>query len=83
MRCAGDQLKIVVIDFVELDVSFPRPRWRTRPTRRAGSTRTRWPIWRNVDLGMDPTIALIIGLGVLAVVIVAIVASSRGGHEAH
>ena len=32
-------------------------------------------------LGMDPTIALLIGLGVLAVVIVAIVASSRGGHE--
>ena len=33
-------------------------------------------------MGMDPTIALLIGLGVLAVVIVAIVASSRGGHEA-
>ena len=33
-------------------------------------------------LGMDPTIALIIGLGVLAVVIVAIVAASRSGHEA-
>jgi hypothetical protein len=31
---------------------------------------------------MDPTIALIIGLGVLAVVIVAIVAASRSGHEA-
>jgi len=34
-------------------------------------------------LGMDPTIALLVGLGVLAVVIVAIVASSRGGHEIH
>jgi hypothetical protein len=32
---------------------------------------------------MDPTIALLVGLGVLAVVIVAIVASSRGGHEVH
>ena len=29
-------------------------------------------------LGMDPTIALLVGLGVLAVVIVAIVAASRG-----
>jgi hypothetical protein len=28
-------------------------------------------------LGMDPTIALLVGLGVLAVVIVAIVAASR------
>ena len=35
-----------------------------------------------VLFGMDPTIALLVGLGVLAVVIVAIVASSRGGHEA-
>ena len=34
-------------------------------------------------LGMDPTIALLVGLGVLAVVIVAIVAATRGGHEAH
>src|SRR5437870_8018257 len=32
-------------------------------------------------LGMDPTIALLIGLGVLAVVIVAIVAASRGGNR--
>jgi hypothetical protein len=30
-------------------------------------------------LGMDPTVALLIGLGVLAIVIVAIVAASRGG----
>jgi hypothetical protein len=30
-------------------------------------------------LGMDPTVALFIGLGVLAVVIIAIVAASRGG----
>ena len=29
-------------------------------------------------LGMDPTVALLVGLGVLAVVIVAIVAASRG-----
>ena len=29
-------------------------------------------------LGMDPTIALLVGIGVLAVVIVAIVAASRG-----
>jgi hypothetical protein len=29
--------------------------------------------------GMDPTVALFIGLGVLAVVIIAIVAASRGG----
>ena len=29
-------------------------------------------------LGMDPTIALLVGLGVLAIVIVAIVAASRG-----
>ena len=29
-------------------------------------------------LGMDPTIALLVGLGVLAVVIIAIVAASRG-----
>ena len=29
-------------------------------------------------LGMDPTIALLVGLGVLAVVIVALVAASRG-----
>jgi hypothetical protein len=29
-------------------------------------------------MGMDPTIALLVGLGVLAVVIVAIVAASRG-----
>jgi hypothetical protein len=29
-------------------------------------------------LGMDPTIALLVGLAVLAVVIVAIVAASRG-----
>jgi hypothetical protein len=29
-------------------------------------------------LGMDPTIAMLVGLGVLAVVIVAIVAASRG-----
>jgi hypothetical protein len=28
---------------------------------------------------MDPTIALLVGLGILAVVIVAIVAASRGG----
>jgi hypothetical protein len=33
-------------------------------------------------LGMDPTIALLVGLGVLAVVIVAIVAASRGGNRA-
>lgn len=34
-------------------------------------------------LGMDPTIALLVGLGILAVVIVAIVAASRsGGREA-
>ena len=32
-------------------------------------------------LGMDPTLALLVGLGVLAVVIVAIVAASRGGRE--
>jgi hypothetical protein len=32
---------------------------------------------------MDPTIALLVGLGVLAVVIVAIVAASRGGREVH
>jgi hypothetical protein len=32
-------------------------------------------------LGMDPTIALLVGLGVLAVVIVAIVAASRGGEH--
>jgi len=32
-------------------------------------------------LGMDPTIALLVGLGVLAVVIVAIVATSRGGRD--
>ena len=32
-------------------------------------------------LGMDPTIAMLVGLGVLAVVIVAIVAASRGGRE--
>jgi hypothetical protein len=30
---------------------------------------------------MDPTVALLVGLGVLAVVIVAIVAASRGGRE--
>jgi hypothetical protein len=30
---------------------------------------------------MDPTIALLVGLGVLAVVIVAIVAASRGGEH--
>ncbi|HYY25614.1 MAG TPA: hypothetical protein VE689_09000 [Candidatus Udaeobacter sp.] len=30
-------------------------------------------------LGMDPTVALFIGLGVFAVVIIAIVAASRGG----
>jgi hypothetical protein len=30
---------------------------------------------------MDPTLALFIGLGVLAVVIVAIVAASRGGNR--
>jgi len=30
-------------------------------------------------LGMDPTVALLIGLAILAVVIVAIVAASRGG----
>ena len=35
-----------------------------------------------VLFGLDPTIALLVGLGILAVVIVAIVASSRGGHEA-
>jgi hypothetical protein len=29
-------------------------------------------------LGMDPTVALLVGLGVLAIVIVAIVAASRG-----
>jgi hypothetical protein len=34
-------------------------------------------------LGMDPTIALLVGLGVLAVVIVAIVAASRSGREYH
>jgi hypothetical protein len=28
---------------------------------------------------MDPTVALLVGLGVLAVVIIAIVAASRGG----
>ena len=32
-------------------------------------------------LGMDPTIALLVGLGVLAVVIVAIVAASRGREQ--
>jgi hypothetical protein len=32
-------------------------------------------------LGMDPTLALFIGLGVFAVVIVAIVAASRGGNR--
>jgi hypothetical protein len=32
-------------------------------------------------LGMDPTVALLVGLGVLAVVIIAIVAASRGGRE--
>jgi hypothetical protein len=32
-------------------------------------------------LGMDPTVALLVGLGVLAVVIVAIVAASRGGRR--
>jgi hypothetical protein len=32
-------------------------------------------------LGMDPTVALFIGLGVLAVVIIAIVAASRGGNR--
>ena len=35
-----------------------------------------------VLFGLDPTIALLVGLGILAVVIVAIVAASRGGHEA-
>jgi hypothetical protein len=33
-------------------------------------------------LGMDPTIALLVGLAVLAVVIVALVAASRGGNRA-
>ncbi|HEX2226304.1 MAG TPA: hypothetical protein VHM64_04135 [Candidatus Binatia bacterium] len=32
-------------------------------------------------LGMDPTVALLVGLGILAVVIVAIVAASRGRRE--
>jgi hypothetical protein len=30
---------------------------------------------------MDPTVALLVGLGVLAVVIVAIIAASRGRRE--
>lgn len=34
-------------------------------------------------LGMDPTVALLVGLGILAVVIVAIVAASRSGREIH
>ncbi|MBI4524704.1 MAG: hypothetical protein HY695_12940 [Deltaproteobacteria bacterium] len=34
-------------------------------------------------LGMEPIVALIIGLGILAVVIVAIVAASRGGRDVH
>jgi hypothetical protein len=36
------------------------------------------PAGSTTVLGMDPTIALLVGLGVLAVVIVAIVAASRG-----
>ena len=34
-------------------------------------------------LGMDPTMAVLIGLGILAVVIVAIVAAGRSGHGTH
>jgi hypothetical protein len=34
-------------------------------------------------LGMDSTVALFVGLGILAVVIVAIVAASRGGSDRH
>jgi hypothetical protein len=32
---------------------------------------------------MDSTVALFVGLGILAVVIVAIVAASRGGSDRH
>jgi hypothetical protein len=34
-------------------------------------------------LGMDSTVALFVGLGILAIVIVAIVAASRGGADRH
>ena len=46
----------------------PGPRGPAGPTGPAGGE----------VMGMDPTIALLVGLGVLAVVIVAIVAASRG-----
>lgn len=46
----------------------PGPRGPTGPSGPAGGE----------VMGMDPTIALLVGLGVLAVVIVAIVAASRG-----
>ena len=36
------------------------------------------PAGSTTVMGMDPTVALLVGLGVLAVVIVAIVAASRG-----
>jgi len=48
------------------------------PTGPSGGTSTS----STTVMGMDPTIALLIGLGVLALVIVAIVAASRGG-ETH
>jgi hypothetical protein len=56
-------------------VVVPGPQGQPGPQGPAG------PSGGTTILGMDPTIALLVGLGVLAVVIVAIVASSRGGHE--
>jgi hypothetical protein len=58
-------------------VVVPGPQGQPGPQGPAG------PSGGTTVLGMDPTIALLVGLGVLAVVIVAIVASSRGGHEVH
>lgn len=56
--------------------AVPGPQGRPGPQGPAG------PSGGTTIMGIDPTIALLIGLGILAVVIVAIVASTRSGHEA-
>jgi hypothetical protein len=51
----------------------PGPQGPTGPAGASGGT----------IMGMDSTVALLVGLGILAVVIVAIVAASRGGGHRH
>src|SRR5438128_1511914 len=54
------------------------PEGRPGPQGTPGPQGAPGPSGSTTVMGMDPTVALLVGLGVLAVVIVAIIAASRG-----